>query len=332
MDSLLMENPAGTVPFQLLRPLGMGRLGQVYLARTRTGALVTLTVVHRDYAADPRFRHWFSHRVAAARAADAPWVAALVDADPHAPRPWLAVEHLAAPSLAAVVRRSGPLAEDALVSLTGQLAQGLAGLHASGLVHGDLKPADVLFTSAGPRLVDFGPGVGTEVGPPLYLAPEQVQGAPASPASDVFALAAVLVHAALCRSPFGPVLGSAPRDPRIDEPNLRGLPDRLRPWLAPCLAKDPAARPTMRDLADWAQVPPSPGRPAAAVPAGPDLAGGARTRGGAPLSERALIGCALGAGAALTAILLLFGLMSAEIGTGPTPHTSSISQQLPDQS
>lgn len=56
MDSLLMKNPAGTVPFQLLRPLGMGRLGQVHLARTQTGALVTLTVVHRGAVPWPRTR------------------------------------------------------------------------------------------------------------------------------------------------------------------------------------------------------------------------------------------------------------------------------------
>jgi len=340
MDSLLLENPAGMVPFQLLRPLGMGRLGPAYLARMRTGALVTLTVVHRDYAADPRFRHWFECRITAARTAAAPWVAALVDADPRAARPWLAVEHLAAPSLGAVVRRGGPLAEGALVALAGQLAQGLAGLHAAGVVHGDLKPADVVFTSAGPRLVDFGPGVGAEAGPPMYLAPEQVQGAPAGPASDVFSLAAMLVHAALGRSPFGPVMGAAPRDLLTEEPNLTGLPDRLRAMLKPCLAKNPAARPTMRDLADWTRVPPAPGHPTVSgtgARAGTGVARGAaaargagatRGLGATPLSERALISCALGAGAALTAVLLLFGLVSAGVGDSSTPHASPASQQL----
>jgi len=193
-------------------------------------------------------------------------------------------------------------------------------------VHGDLKPADVVFTSAGPRLLDFGPGVGTEVGPPLYLAPEQLRGEPASPASDVFSLAAVLVHAALGRSPFGPVMGSAPRDPCTGEPNLSGLPARLRTWLAPCLARNPAARPTMRDLVDWTRVPPVPAHP---VSSG---AGASSGPGATPLSERAVISCALGAGAALTAVLLLFGLGSGGVGDSPTSHASPASQQLSDYS
>jgi len=89
MDSLLLENPAGMVPFQLLRPLGMGRLGPAYLARMRTGAPGHAHRGSSGLRRDPRFRHWFECRITAARTAAAPWVAALVDADPRAARPWL---------------------------------------------------------------------------------------------------------------------------------------------------------------------------------------------------------------------------------------------------
>ncbi|MGW1963712.1 protein kinase domain-containing protein [Streptomyces sp. NPDC001935] len=146
------------------------------------------------------------------------------------------------------------------------LAEALEAIHAAGLIHRDLKPSNVLIASDGPRVVDFGISVaaeatvltrtGTAVGTPGFMSPEQLTGDPVTPATDVFALGAVLTYASTGVGPFG--TGSAQSlNFRIayEEPRLDGLPEGLE-IVARCLAKDPEQRPDVArligELADMA--------------------------------------------------------------------------------
>jgi hypothetical protein len=127
------------------------------------------------------------------------------------------------------------------------------------VVHRDLKPANVLLATDGPRVIDFGiaratdgtslTAAGVVFGTPGYMSPEQAEGRGAGPASDVFALGCVVAFAAAGMGPFGTGTAAAILYRVVHaQPVLDGVPPRLRQVIAACLAKDPAARPSLRAL------------------------------------------------------------------------------------
>ncbi|MFJ6567266.1 protein kinase [Streptomyces sp. NPDC091292] len=257
-EPLLPGDPERLGGHRLLGRLGAGGMGQVYLARSPGGRLVAVKTVHEHLADDPHFRERFRREAAAARSVTGAYTAAVVDADPQAPVPWLATAYLPGVTLRRAVVLTGPLPPAAVRALGGALAEALRGIHAAGLVHRDLKPSNVLVTGDGPRVIDFGiargagdrpglTGTGDMIGTPGYMAPEQiVEGLPVSPATDVFALGAVLAYAASGRAPFGPGNAAVLLYRAVhDEPELADVPDEsgLRELIADCLRKSPERRP-----------------------------------------------------------------------------------------
>jgi eukaryotic-like serine/threonine-protein kinase len=245
--------------YTVLRRLGQGAMGVVYLGRSPGGRLLALKVARAELADDPGFRERFRHEVAMARAVGGFWTAAVVDADPDAPRPWLATEYVPGPTLREVVAEHGPLPEPALRRLVAGLAEALLAIHATGMVHRDLKPGNVLLAADGPRVIDFGiakaletpplTATGILVGTPGFLSPEQVKGQELTPASDVFALGSVLVYAASGHGPYGGGDVAALMYRVVHgQPDLTGVPESLRSLAARCLDPSPAARPAPADL------------------------------------------------------------------------------------
>jgi hypothetical protein len=261
VEPLTPDDPIAVGPFALSGRLGAGGMGTVYLGQDSDGRRAAVKVVHHHLAADPEFRARFGREIALARSVDEPWAARLVAADPEALHPWLATEYVDGPDLDGHVAAEGPLPVPVVVRLGSILAGALADLHRRGIVHRDLKPANVLLAADGARLIDFGIAravdttrithTGMMIGTPAYMAPEQADGQDPSPASDVFSLGSVLVFAATGAGPFGTTSNPVAMLVRIsrDDPDLTGVPDRLRPVLAACLARDPAARPTAGVLA-----------------------------------------------------------------------------------
>ncbi|MFC7329895.1 WD40 repeat domain-containing serine/threonine protein kinase [Marinactinospora rubrisoli] len=259
MQPLTSEDPAAVGRYRLVARLGAGGMGRVYLARSPGGRDVALKVVHRDIAADPRFRQRFAREADIAQRVSGAFTAAVLDADPEAEVPWLATEYLAGPTLSAAVRRAGPLTESALAPLAAALAEALDAIHRAGLVHRDLKPGNILLSAQGPRVIDFGiaaaaDGValtrtGEAFGTLGYASPEQVQAAGTGPAGDVFSLGGVLLFAATGRPPFG-TGAAATLVYRVvhEDPDLTGVPDRFRDLVAACLDKRPGRRPTPRQI------------------------------------------------------------------------------------
>ncbi|MFC4942778.1 serine/threonine-protein kinase [Pseudonocardia sp. GCM10023141] len=272
MEPLHADDPAALGPFRLLGRLGSGGMGQVYLGRNQAGRPAAIKVIHSHLAADPQLRARFEREISTAARVRAPWTAAVVDADPFAPQPWLATEFVPGPALDDAVGRTGPLPEHTLHTLAARLAEALAALHATRLVHRDLKPSNVLLAADGPRLIDFGIAhavdatkithTGHVIGTPAYMSPEQALGEATGPATDVFSLAAVLTYAATGVGPFGTTTNPVVmlRRVSVEAPQLAALPPGLRAVVEPCLAKDPAARPSA------AQVSAMLGAPAAAGP------------------------------------------------------------------
>ncbi|MFJ9807273.1 protein kinase [Streptomyces sp. NPDC101158] len=256
MQPLAADDPRQVGEYRLLRRLGAGGMGRVYLGRTPGGRTVAVKVVRRELTEDPEFRARFRQEVSAARRVGGAWTAPVLDADTEGEHLWVATGYIAGPSLTAAVHEFGPLPEPAVRTLGVSLAEALSHVHGLGLVHRDVKPSNVLLTLDGPRLIDFGitraldatTGLtrsGQIFGSPGFMSPEQANGLPAGPASDVFSLGAVLAYAATGTMPFGSGVSAPVLLYRVlhEEPDLSGLTGPLHSLVHDCLAKDPAARP-----------------------------------------------------------------------------------------
>jgi hypothetical protein len=344
-------------------------MGQVFLGFSPAGRSVAVKVLHPALARDDAFLARFGLEVAAARAVSAVYTAPVVAAGLDDHPPWLATAFVPGPSLAELVELTGPPAESALWRLTAGLVEALQAIHDRAVVHRDLKPSNVLLADDGPRVIDFGlagalhdaaPDAGRLViGSPPFMSPEQARGALAGAAGDVFSLGAVIAFAATGNPPFGQgppaevlyrVLHAAP--------GLDGLPAGLRQIAAACLAKAPADRPALPELARAVEagLEPWPGasatsfwpeemsyriracqagpRPAAAgdatrvlervlVPAGPDRAGRRRP----PKRAVAVLGTAAAAAAA-AAIAVALALSHAS----PGAHSRAAADRSPKAS
>ncbi len=259
MMRLRREDPRVVGSFRIHRRLGAGGMGVVYLGSDRRGQRVALKVIRPDLAEDQEFRSRFAREVSAARRIRGGCTARLVAADLEADRPWFATQYVPGPSLHDKVAEEGPMPAADVAAVGAALSEGLVAVHEAGVVHRDLKPSNILLSPKGPRIIDFGIAwatgastlthVGTAVGSPGFLAPEQVRGAAVTPATDVFSLGATLAYAATSDSPFGHGSSEVMLYRVVhEEPQLRGVPDALAPLVRACLAKDPQERPTTLQL------------------------------------------------------------------------------------
>jgi serine/threonine protein kinase len=280
VDRLQAGDPSQIGSFQLLGRLGEGGMGRVYLGTSPGGRKVAIKVVHPRDASDLEFRRRFSREVDAARQVGGFHTAAVVGADPDADPPWMATAYIPGPSLAEAIAQRGPLDEAGVRELGAALAEGLAAIHACGLIHRDLKPSNVILADDGPRIIDFGIAKGTDataltgshavIGTLRYMSPEQLQGQELTTGSDIFALGAVLAYAATGHNPF-----EAPTIPAVitrilhDPPSLAPLTGDLRDIIAVCLAKQPGSRPSPASLLSRFSPPRSPSGPAGGSTPGP---------------------------------------------------------------
>ncbi|MGW7565266.1 protein kinase domain-containing protein [Streptomyces tendae] len=261
METLQSDDPRELGSYRLLRRLGAGGMGRVYLARSPGGRTVAVKVVRPDLAADHDFRERFRHEVEIAKAVSGRFTAPVADADPDAPLPWLATSYVLGPDLTDVVAAHGALPERTVRALAAGLAAALRDIHAAGLVHRDLKPSNVLLAADGPRLIDFGIAravdgsrmtqTGVVVGSPGYMSPEQAMGKDVGVAGDVFSLGSVLAFAATGRGAFGD--GTTSHAGMLyqvvhGEPDLTDVPPSLLGLVRACLMKDPAQRPAPGEI------------------------------------------------------------------------------------
>ena len=272
------SRPRRLGPFTLEEELGRGGMGAVFRARGPDGSAVALKVLERP-GGDPRF----AREVAALRRLPAhPHVVRLIEAG-EGPPPWVAMELVEGESLEALLER-GPLAPARAARLAGEVALALAHAHALGLLHRDVKPANVLLRAGDGSavLTDFGLALpleagdprltrtGVFVGTPACMAPEQARGqreGVGTPA-DVWGLGAVLYRCLTGREPFASkdllttlaaIEAARPVPPRALAP---AIPPSLEAVCLACLEADPARRPTASEVAGrlLAAPAPAPGR------------------------------------------------------------------------
>jgi serine/threonine protein kinase len=255
------QDPRELGGHQILGRIGQGGMGLVYLARMRSGRRLAIKVVRDDYARDPEFRSRFHREAVSAQRVRGHYTAALIDVDLDGPAPWLATEYVPGPTLSRAVVTDGPLPEAEVRSLVANLAEALQAVHRAGLVHRDLKAGNVLLGPDGPCLIDLGiaqssdatslTATGTLLGTPMVMAPEQATGSAVGPATDVWALGALAYFAASGQHPFGKGRPDVMYYRVVhEEPRLDQCPDYLVGFVTACLAKDPADRPTVREILD----------------------------------------------------------------------------------
>jgi len=240
MDALPAETTGWAGPRDLVEDFGVCNGIWRCIGRTRGGSYGIVMGTSAELAADEGYRSRFLAEADKARRLRGPGVAQTADVSPGSePCPW--VVYGAWPALplpAAVTAHGGGFPEPVVRWLAGQLAQVLLRFHSHGLVYGGLCPHSLLITRSGPQLTGYGllraaapegaerrtvPGMPAE-----SIPREQLSGAPAVPAADVYALGAVLRYAAT---------GAA------GDPPLSQLSPALREMVADCLAADPARRP-----------------------------------------------------------------------------------------
>lgn len=248
---------------RLIGRLGADGLGTLYAAVSPDHEAMALKIADAEWAegADT------ADEVALMRQAGGVCTVPVRDSGTYEGRPWSAVGFIPGFELWRRMRAHGPFSGDQLLVLAAGIAEALAGFHSMDLVHGDMRPGNVVVAAGGPKVLDYGitrridPSAPTQSAQSLgWLAPERYERGAASAATDVHGWAGLVVYAATGIPPFGPnpaghVPGRVPgqivwemaaraREARVD---LSALPEELRPLLERAFSPDPARRPSAEE-------------------------------------------------------------------------------------
>lgn len=260
--------PAATLPeqfgrYRILKQLGKGGMGAVYLAEdTQLGRRVALKVPHIASDAGPSMLQRFDREARAAATLNHPNICPVYDVGTHNGIPFLTMAYIEGQTLAEMVKKGKPLPQVAAASIVHTLALALAEAHRRGVVHRDLKLANVMMNERGePVIMDFGlarlvganaahlTGSGALLGTPSYMPPEQVNGdvRAIGPACDIYSLGVILYELLTGHLPFegsvgavlGQILTQAPQPPSAHRPDLDR---RLEAICLKAMQKEIAAR------------------------------------------------------------------------------------------
>ena len=253
-SALVPGDPTEIDGYRVDGRLGEGGQGVVFLATAPGGDRVAIKRLRPGLVDDGSARQRLAKEVAAARQVAPFCTARVIDARLDGDHPHVVTEYIEGPSLQRRVQDGGPITGAEPFSLAVGTATALAAIHQAGVVHRDFKPANVMLAADGPRVIDFGIArdltqettVTSRVfGTPAYMAPEQVSGERATPATDVFAWASTMVYAATGEAPFdAPHMVAVVHRITTADADLSQVPPALAAVVRRCFAKDPHARPT----------------------------------------------------------------------------------------
>jgi tRNA A-37 threonylcarbamoyl transferase component Bud32 len=241
-------------------PIGRGGMGDIYRATdSMLGRVVAIKILAERYSKDESVRERFKREaLAAARLSGEPNTVTIYDVGEHNERPYIVMEYLSGGSLHEVVRREGAQPPERAFRWLEETARALDVAHREGVVHRDVKPANLMLDREGHvHVADFGIAsaagmvsltiTGTVLGTAGYLAPEQAQGDRAVPASDRYALGVVAWELLTGKRPFEADSPTAEAAAHVNAPipsvcERSDLPCELDPVFAKALAKDPNER------------------------------------------------------------------------------------------
>ncbi|WP_219518997.1 serine/threonine-protein kinase [Nonomuraea ceibae] len=257
VEPLRACDPNRVGSFRLLGRIGEGGQGVVYLGANDAGERAAVKLLHARSGDNPQTGSRLVRELQAAQRVAPYATARVLETGMDGNAAYIASEFIEGPSLREVVLADGPLRDAALHRLAVGTATALAAIHRAGVVHRDFKPANVLMSADGPRVVDFGiarvTGTGTTtseaIGTPAILAPEQIVGDEVGTKADIFAWGATIVFAATGVLPFGSdSVAQVLHRVLNDEPDLSALPEPLRDVVHSALSKAPTSRPSAHDI------------------------------------------------------------------------------------
>jgi eukaryotic-like serine/threonine-protein kinase len=222
--------------YELLEPIGSGGMAEVWKARDkRLGRQVAVKLLPSRAAADPSLRRRIEREARALAALSHPNILAVYDVDATGERPFLVTELVEGPDLHRYLEANGRLDGDEAGQIAADILTAVGRAHDAGVVHGDLKPANILMSDHGPKVGDFGvsrilaeeTGATTIAATPRCAAPEVLRGARPTAASDVYSAGCVLYEMLAGQPPFDGRNGWELASKHMDEP----IPSvrRLRP-------------------------------------------------------------------------------------------------------
>lgn len=258
---LAAGDPRFVGPYEITGKIGEGGMGAVYLGRGQDGRAVAVKVVRAELARDPGFVARFHDEVVNAERVASFCTAQVLDHGEADGLAYMVTEYIDGVTLLDYVRRDGALSAGMLQGVAVGVAAALVAIHSAGIIHRDLKPGNVLLSFSGPRVIDFGIAraldaasshtlTGQLIGSPGWMAPEQVGGKPLTTAADIFAWGCLVAYAGSGRHPYGQGGSLAEMAVLVlhAEPDIGTLPAPLDRLVPAALDKDPARRPTARDL------------------------------------------------------------------------------------
>ncbi|MCW6005034.1 protein kinase [Micromonospora sp. CPCC 205371] len=251
--------------YRLVERLGAGGMSVVWRGFDEVlGRQVAVKVLDGELASDPAFRRRIRIEARAAARLCHPHITNVYDYGQSDGTPYVVMELVDGEPLADVLARDGVLPWQTAVTICGEVASALAAAHRRGIVHRDVKPANVMLTDAGAKVVDFGLSAligesdvgpdGNLLGTPAYLAPERLDGGAVSPAADEYGPGLLLYRALTGKRPWHEAsMTDMLRAHRYAEPiplpPVEGLPAEVAELCERCLAKDPEERPTSAEVA-----------------------------------------------------------------------------------
>ncbi|MFI7438813.1 serine/threonine-protein kinase [Nonomuraea indica] len=256
--------------YHLLSRIATGGMGEVWRARDELlGREVAVKTLRSHIHADPSFRERFRNEARITAGLTDPGIAQIYDYGEQSDGAYLVMELVHGEPLSAILGRNGPLGPDVTLDVLHQTARALHAAHASGVVHRDIKPGNLLVTPQGTiKVTDFGIAraleaapvtqAGTVLGTAQYVSPEQAQGLTLTPATDLYSLGVVAYECLAGRTPFqgdSQVAIALRHLNELPPPLGVDVPAPVRELVMALLAKDPAARPgSARELADRAAM------------------------------------------------------------------------------
>jgi serine/threonine protein kinase len=268
----LKEKSVVASRYELLRTIGSGGMGTVYEARDMVlDEIVAIKFLRSEIAQNSDAARRFRSEIKLARKVTHPNVCRIHEYGEDGGVYFISMEYVDGVDLRRFIRASGGLAPEEAFEIALQTVQGLAAIHAAGIVHRDLKTLNLMRDKQGVvRLMDFGiakqmggdaaggTATGVIIGTPEYMSPEQAQGGKADFRSDVYSLGIVLFEIFTGNVPFkgetplATILKQMHETPSFDGPEAAELPQSLVPILKKALEKKPADR--YSDAAEMTQA------------------------------------------------------------------------------
>ncbi|MCQ2752146.1 MAG: protein kinase, partial [Coriobacteriales bacterium] len=208
-----MQNNIIANRYQITEQVGMGGMAQVFRANDTTlGRTVAIKVMLPQYAKDPTFAARFKQEAAAAANLSSPYIVNIYDWGRDADSYYIVMEYVRGTDLKSAIKQRGPLHSRRVAEITAQVCGALSEAHSYDIIHRDIKSANIMIkTDGNVKVMDFGIAQAgnldmtqdsSVLGTAHYVSPEQAQGKPLGPTSDIYSLGVVMYESACGKLPF----------------------------------------------------------------------------------------------------------------------------------